>query len=74
MFLEEGHDVRVEQMRGGQRHLVGVEAPPGEAGAAVDGGLQVDLADRLQVTHEERVDSHEIAAGGPRCGVLGTPG
>ena len=62
MFLEERHDVGVEQMHGGQRHLVGVEAAPGEAGAAVDGSLQVDLADRFQVTHEERVDGHEIAA------------
>ena len=43
MFLEVGHDVRVEQMHGGQRHLVGVEPAPGEARAAVDGGLQVDL-------------------------------
>jgi hypothetical protein len=62
VFLEERHDVGVEQMHGGQRHLVGVEPAPGEAGAAVDGGLQVDLADCFQVTHEERVDGHQIAA------------
>ena len=43
VLLEEGHDVRVEQMHGGQRHLVGVEAAPGEAGAVVDGGRLLDV-------------------------------
>ena len=62
VLLEEGHHIGVQQMHGGQRHLVGVEAAPGEARAAVDGGLQVDLADRFQVTHEEGIDSHQIAA------------
>ena len=28
VFLEVGHDVRVEQMHGGQRYLVGVEPAP----------------------------------------------
>lgn len=40
----------------------GVEAARGEARAAVDGGLQVDLADRLEVADEEGIDGHQIAA------------
>src|SRR5262245_11912444 len=48
-------------MHGRDRHLVGVEAAPAVARAAVDGALQVDLADTLEVADEEGVDGHQIA-------------
>ena len=61
MRLEGRQHVGVKQMHGGDRHLVGVEATPTIARAAVDRALQVDLADALEVTDEEGVDSHQIA-------------
>ena len=48
-------------LHGGERHLVGEEPGPGVARVAVDGALQVDLADTFQVTDEEGVDGDERA-------------
>ena len=61
MRLEGRQHVVVEQLHGGDRHLVGVEPGPGVARVAVDGALQVDLADALEVTDEEGVDGDQIA-------------
>jgi hypothetical protein len=47
-------------VHGGDRHLVVVEARPGVAHAAVDGALQVDLADSFEATDEEGVDGQQI--------------
>ena len=59
--IEGGQDVVVEQLHGRERQLVGVEPRPGIAAVAVDRGLQVDLADALEHTDEERVDRHQGA-------------
>lgn len=59
--LEGGQDVVVHQLDGGERQLVGVEPGPRVTAVAVDGGLQVDLADALQHPDEEGVDGHERA-------------
>ncbi len=76
MVLEGGQHVGVHQVHRGDRELGGVEPAPGVAGMAVDGGLQVDLADALQMAEEEGIDGHELAGvgGGSRCGVRGTRG
>ena len=46
---------------GGDRELVGVEPAPGIAGAAIDGGLEIDLAHALEMADEEGVDGHQVA-------------
>jgi len=51
----------VDQLDGGDRQLVGVEPGPGMPAVAVDGGMQIDLADTLQDTDEEGVDGNKRA-------------
>ena len=60
-FLEEGQDVVVEEVDGGQRHLGGVEAGEGVAGMAVDGGLGVDAPDALEMADMESVHGEQRA-------------
>src|ERR1700758_3330515 len=43
----------VDQLDSGDRQLVGVEPGPGMAAVAVNGGLQIDLANALQDADEE---------------------
>jgi hypothetical protein len=45
VLLEGGEHVIVHQMDGSKWQLVGVQPGPGMAGMAVDGGLEIDLAD-----------------------------
>ena len=59
--LEGGQDVVVHQVDGGDRQLVGVERGPGVATVAVDGGLQVELADALEDADEVGVDGDQRA-------------
>ena len=62
--LEEGQDVVVEEMDGGERHFGGVEACEGDTGVAVDGGLGVDASDALEVSDVEGVDGKQRAGVG----------
>jgi len=57
--LKDRQHIIVEQLDGGQRQLVGIEPGPGMPAAAVDGGLQIDLADALQNADEEGVDGNQ---------------
>ena len=59
--LKAWQHIIVEQLDGGQRQLVGVEPGPGVPAVAVDGGLQIDLADALQDANEEGVDGNQGA-------------
>jgi hypothetical protein len=62
LVLFEGRQhVGVEQVHGGDRHLVGIEPGPGVAREAVDGGLQIDLSHPLQAADEEGVDGDQVA-------------
>ena len=70
VFLEEGQDVVVEEVDGGEGHLGGVEAGEGAAGVAVDGGLGVDAPDALEVADVEGASR----CMGRRCGARGTRG
>ena len=45
----------------GDRQFVGVEAAPGVTAVTMDDGLQVDLADALEMADEEGVDGDEVA-------------
>ncbi len=51
----------VDQLHGGERQLVGIEACPGVATGAVDRGLQVDLADALEHADEAGTDGDQSA-------------
>ena len=62
--LEEGQDVVVEEMDGGERHFGGVEACEGDTGVAVDGGLGVDASDALEMSDVEGVDGKQRAGVG----------
>ena len=42
-------------------HLVGIEPGPGVAPVAIDGALQIDLADPLERADEEGINGHRIA-------------
>ena len=55
MRVEGGEDLVVHDVHGGDRELVGVEAVPGIAGVAIDGGLEIDLAHALEMADEEGV-------------------
>ena len=46
-------------MHGGDRQLVGIEPRPGVAAAAIDRGLQLELADAFEGADEEGVDGDE---------------
>jgi hypothetical protein len=59
--LEGRDDVAVHQVHGGDRQLGGIEPGPGVAAVAVDGGLQIDLADALERADEEGVDGDQAA-------------
>src|SRR5690554_6357590 len=59
--LEEGKYVIVEHMHGRDGQFTGVEAAPGVATEAGDDGLQIDLADPLERTDEEGIDSDQFA-------------
>lgn len=58
---KERQHVLVEHVHGGDRELARVEATPGEAAVAVEYSLEIDLADALERTDEERVDRDEFA-------------
>jgi hypothetical protein len=65
----------VDQLDGGQRQFVGVEPGPGLSAAAVDGGLQIDLADALEDADKEGVDGDQsTSVRAPRYGARGIPG
>ena len=61
MFLEGRQHVVVHDVHGGDRQLRSVERAPGVTRVAVDDGLQVDLADALEMTDEEGVHGHQVA-------------
>ena len=44
----------IEQLDGGEGQCIGIESGSGTPAAAVDGGLQVDLADTLQDADKRR--------------------
>ena len=50
VHLEAGQHIVVEELDSCDGQLVGVEPGPGVSRVAVDGGLQIDLADALRVT------------------------
>lgn len=62
VFFEEGQDVVVEEVNGGQRDLGGVEPGEGEAGVAVDGGWGVDAAHTLEMPDVEGIHGEQNAA------------
>jgi hypothetical protein len=51
----------VDQLDSGERQLVRVEPGPGMPAAAVNDGLQIDLADALQDADKEGVDGDQSA-------------
>jgi hypothetical protein len=51
----------VDQLDGGDRQLVEIEPGPDMPSVAVNGGLQVDLADTLQGADKEGVDGDQCA-------------
>src|SRR5580765_7497102 len=61
MVLEGWDDIVVQGVNGGDRQLRGIEPGPGVARMAVDGGLEIDLADALEGADEEGVDSDKTA-------------
>lgn len=61
MILEEGEDALIENVDGGDGDLRVVEMSPGIPRVAIDDGLQIDLADPLEISEHESVDSDELA-------------
>lgn len=60
MLLEEGQNILVQNMDGGNRKLVGVEPAPSKAGMAIEDALKVDLADAFERADEEGIDRNKI--------------